>query len=80
MSAWSPGKTKLILKNSPGRQELGCQDVGAWQVTLLDCTALLIALLVQALIFQGVGRRCRFGGYFGVQLILAPLLAFGEAL
>lgn len=33
--------------------------------------------------FQRVGRRCRFGGYFDVQLILAPLLAaygMGESL
>lgn len=38
---------------------------------------------MQALIIQGVGRRCRFGGYFDVQLVLAPLLAadgMGEAL
>lgn len=38
--------------------------------------------LLLMLIFQGVGRRCRFGGYFDVQLILAPLLAadgMGEA-
>lgn len=79
--AWSPGKTELILKNSPGRQELWVP--GCWSLASRssDCTALLIALLVQAVIFQGVGRRCRFGGY--VQLILAPLLAadgMGEAL
>lgn len=55
---------------------------GCWSLASRssDCTALLIALLVQAVIFQGVGRRCRFGGYFDVQLILAPLLAWNGLL